>query len=370
MINQAEHGRRIQRTPLEWAEAACNSLMNRYSPMQLPPANRWHYHQGVFLCGMLQLWQKNHDQRYLLYVKTYADLLIDEYGNFYFQRDELDAIQAGLILFTLDEQFGEARYRLAAAKLRQLFHTFNLTSEGGFWHKDKYPYQMWLDGLYMGGVFAVKYARHYNASELVDQTLKQEKLMRTHMQDPRTGLYYHAWDERRLMPWADPETGCSPEFWGRSVGWYAIAIVDLMDDLPAGHPATAGLTGHIRNLLYSLIRYQDKASGMWYQVIDKGSRPDNWLESSCTSLFVYAIAKAIKHGYVDDDCRSAAIAGYEGLIHSLYEDEQGLVMPGICVGTSAGDYTHYVTRETSGNDLHGVGALIMACCEMDGLVQA
>lgn len=117
-------------------------------------------------------------------------------------------------------------------KLRGLFETLNQTEEGGFWHKDKYPYQMWLDGLYMGGPFALKYARAFNEPELYDKVILEEKLMRKHTKDCRTGLYYHAWDEKRQMPWADPVSGCSPEFWGRSIGWYALALSDMIELLP------------------------------------------------------------------------------------------------------------------------------------------
>ena len=181
----------------QWAAEACDSLMARYpSAADLPPANRWHYHQGIFLYGMLKLWEHNGDARYLNYLKSYADAIIDEYGNFSFARDELDSIMAGLILFTLDEQFEDSRYRAAADKLIGLFSTLNQTSEGGYWHKDKYPYQMWLDGLYMGGVFAMIYGSKYAEPQLLDMVLEQERLMNRYMKDERSGLLYHAWTKR------------------------------------------------------------------------------------------------------------------------------------------------------------------------------
>src|SRR5690625_4818291 len=138
------------KTPLEWAREACRTIMQQYSAAQLPPANRWHYHQGVFLYGMQKLWEQTGEAEYFSYIKSYVDHLVDGQGNFYFDRAELDAIQAGLLLFMLEEQTGKNKYRKAADKLRGLFYTLNRTSEGGFWHKDIYPYQMWLDGLYMG----------------------------------------------------------------------------------------------------------------------------------------------------------------------------------------------------------------------------
>lgn len=356
------------KTPQEWAQAACDSIMDMHTPMELPPAGRWHYHQGVFLCGMEMLAAAGQDDRYDAYIQAYVDGLVDDYGNLYFARDQLDAMQAGLLLFRLEQRTGHPKYRAAADKLRNLLKTLNLTSEGGFWHKDKYANQMWLDGLYMAGVFSLKYANAFGDTDLRQTVLHQEQLMRKYMKDERTGLLYHAWDESRRMSWASPETGCSPEFWGRSLGWYGLAISQFLDELPEGEPGREALVNSLHDFVHALIRYQDTESGLWYQVIDKGDQPDNWLESSCTSLFVYTIAKAVNLGVVGRECAEAAVKGYEGLLRTLKFDEQGrVIMPLICIGTSAGDYENYVTRPTSENDLHGVGAFVMACVEVQAL---
>lgn len=359
---------RLEKSPIVWAKDACDSLMSAYTPEDLPPARRWHYHQGVFLCGMEMLWEADQEDRYITYIQQYVDSLVDDYGNLYFARDELDAMQAGLLLFRLEQRTGNRKYRVAADKLRNLLRTINLTSEGGFWHKDKYPYQMWLDGLYMAGVFSLKYANAYGETGLRETVLHQERLMRKYMKDEETGLLYHAWDESRRMPWANPETGCSPEFWGRSLGWYGLAVSQFLDELPAVHEGRAELEAALRDFVQALVRYQDAESGLWYQVVDKGDRPDNWLETSCTSLFVYTIAKAVKLGVVAPEYADSAFRGYQGLLERLQEDEEGrFVLPDICIGTSAGDYDNYVTRPTSRNDLHGVGAFVMACVELQEL---
>lgn len=355
-------------TPVEWAKKACDSLMDTYAAGGLPPAHRWHYHQGVFLCGMELLWEVVQEDRYLDYIQEYVDDLVDEQGNFYFARDELDAIQAGLLLFRLYERSGKSKYRIAADKLRNLLLTLNKTSEGGYWHKDKYPYQMWLDGLYMAGVFTLKYANVFGEEGLRDNVLLQEQLMRKHMKDEATGLLYHAWDESRRMPWANPQTGCSPEFWSRSLGWYGLALSQFLDLLPTDHAGREELAGALQDFVGSLVRYQDDASGLWYQVVDKGSRPENWLETSGSCLFVYTIAKAVKLGIAGEEAWTAAKKGYQGLISVIEWDERGrLVLPDICIGTSAGDYENYVTRPKVKNDLHGVGAFVMACVEMESL---
>ncbi|MBD7968605.1 glycoside hydrolase family 88/105 protein [Paenibacillus gallinarum] len=355
----------VARTPMQWASAAADSIMATYKPGELPPAHRWHYHQGVFLCGVEQIAEQLGEARYDDYIQGYIDDLVDEQGNLFFARDELDSIQAGLLLFRQAERTGKPQYKVAADKLRNLFRTLNRTTEGGYWHKDKYPHQMWLDGLYMGGVFALKYADIYGDDELREEVLQQERLMRKYMKDERTGLLYHAWDESRQMPWADPDTGCSPEFWGRSLGWYGLALTEFIALLPEEHPSHAELKEELGAFVEAIIRYQDEETGLWYQVVDKGSHPDNWLETSCSSLFVYTIARAVQQSAADETCMSAARKGFAGLAQMMETDDLGhLVMPSICIGTSAGDYENYVTRPVSKNDLHGVGAFIMAAVAM------
>jgi len=353
------------RSPLDWAILACDTLSQQYAPEELPPAGRWHYHQGVFLCGMEEVLLHTNRHDYEGYIKRYVDKLIDEQGNFLFARDELDAIQPGLLLFRLAKRHPrDRRYELAAKKLRGLFHTLNKTSEGGFWHKDKYSYNMWLDGLYMGGVFALKYANQFDEPELRELVQLQERLMSTHMKDEKSGLLYHAWDESKMMPWADPATGCSPEFWARSLGWYGLAISQFLDELPEDHAWTDELTQKIKKFVEALLPYQDKESGLWYQVVDKGEQEDNWLESSGTCLFIYTIAKAYHRGIVGEEALQAAIKAYEGIINIVKIEKDQFILPKICIGTSAGDYQNYVTRPTSENDLHGVGAFVLASMAM------
>lgn len=356
-------------SPLEHAEKLAQTIMRAYTPIELPPAGRWHYHQGVFLCGVMKLYEATGNEAYFDYVKNYADSLIDEYGNLLFRRDELDAIQAGLILFPLYERTREERYVLAAEKLRGLYRTLNRTSEGGFWHKDNYAYQMWLDGLYMGGPFALKYAQLKGEESLVDMVIHQEHLMRKHTKDEQTGLYYHAWDERKTMPWADQKTGCSPEFWARSFGWYVLALADMIEDLPEQHEMRKVWKETLTDMLESVAKYQDQTTGLWHQIIDKGNHSDNWLESSGSCLFMYAMAKAMNEGYVGLRYVDHVVKAYQGLIqHKTAEKENGdFTINDICIGTSAGFYDYYVGRERSTNDLHGAGAFIMALTELEKL---
>jgi unsaturated rhamnogalacturonyl hydrolase len=370
MVSISKSERRKQLvSPLDWGKAACDSLMATYTPAQLPPANRWHYHQGVFLYSMLQLNETVASEEYFNYIKGYVDNIIDEHGNFLLNREELDSIQAGLLLFKLDQVTKDPRYKIAATKLKNMFPTLNKTSDGGYWHKDRYPYQMWLDGLYMGGVFAMNYGKEYGEPELLEMVLEQERLMRKHTRDEKTGLFYHAWDEKRQQSWAHPETGKSPEFWGRAIGWYGITFNEILAFLPEDHPSRPELVQALQELNQGLVQFQDRATGLWYQVVDKGDDLNNWIETSCSALFIYTIARAINDGHQDDSLKESAIKGFRGLLDRMEFNEDGaFVMPEICIGTGVGDYQHYLDRPTCENDLHGVGSFILACIEMQKLL--
>ncbi|RKL68178.1 glycoside hydrolase 105 family protein [Salipaludibacillus neizhouensis] len=354
------------KTAMEWAEIASESLMKQYDePLQLPPANRWHYHQGVFLCGVLDVWRDTGKEAYYQYVKKYVDDLVDEEGNFYFRRDELDAIQPGLLLYPLIEREDDKRYKVALDKLRNLLETVNRTKSNGLWHKDKYPYQMWLDGLYMAGPFTMQYGLKYDEPELIEFVLHQEKLMRRFTKSEATGLYHHGWDESISTDWAVPEKGHAPEIWGRALGWYGMALTMLIELLPEDHPGRQELIVVLADLIKDLVRYQDKETGLWHQVVDKGENKDNWLETSCTSLFLLTIIRAVNQGYVDQSYYEYAKKGYEGILkHKVRFEGDRLILSGVCIGTSIGVYDYYMERETVDNDLHGVGAFILSSIQM------
>ncbi|MFC4402706.1 glycoside hydrolase family 88/105 protein [Gracilibacillus xinjiangensis] len=353
-----------QRNALDWAQLACDTLMNQYEPVKLPPSDRWHYHQGVFLCGMHDVWELTGEQKYFDYFKEYVDKLVDEEGNFYFARSELDAIQPGLLLLPLYKETKDKRYKVAAAKLRNLLNTLNKTKEGGFWHKDKYPYQMWLDGLYMAGPFTIQYGQMFDEPELTDLVMEQERLMRKNTKK-ENGLYYHGYDESKQTPWAT-EKGHAPEVWGRALGWYSMVTANFIEMLPEGHEKRDELKQVVHELIDALIKFQDEETGLWNQVVDKAGEEGNYLESSCSCLFTYAIAKAVNKGYVDKSYWTYAEKAFKGLVENKIEvDQKGnFTLHDICIGTSIGTYDYYVNRETSANDLHGVGAFILASVQI------
>lgn len=352
-------------TPLQWAEKACQALMAKFEPEQLPP-DRFHYHQGVFLSGMEKTWRQTGNPEYYDYLKRWVDSQVLADGSIKkFKPDELDDIQPGVLLFNVYEQTGDERYKKALFHLVPLLKAWKTNPSGGFWHKEHYPNQMWLDSLYMGGPIAVQFGKTFGDIEYYDLITHQALLMEKHMRDPETGLLYHGWDESKAAAWADPVTGLAPEFWGRAIGWYPVALLEIFEHLPADHKNKAELVRIVQDLLIALMKFQDPATGLWYQVVDKTDRPDNWLEVSCSALYVHAIAKAVRFGHLDAKYMENAWKGYQGVIDTLKQDENGNVIIGhICIGTGIGDYAHYIARPTSENDLHGAGAFILMCAEM------
>jgi unsaturated rhamnogalacturonyl hydrolase len=353
-------------TPIGWAEKACEALMNKFEPEQLPP-DRFHYHQGVFLSGMEKVWQQTHKKVYFDYIKRWVDSQVQPDGSVKkFNRDELDDIQPGVLLFNLYKETGDERYKTALHTLVPLLKDWNVNEEGGFWHKGRYPNQMWLDGLYMAGPIATMFGKAFDAPEYFDMMTFQALLMHKHTHDEKTGLLFHGWDASKQTPWADPVTGRAPEFWGRAIGWYPVALLEMFEYMPEDHKDKAQLVEITKDLLIALTKFQDPATGLWYQVIDKTDRPDNWLENSCTALFVHAIAKAVRFGYLDESYMEYAWKGYQGVIDTLKFDDNGFVRIGnICIGTGIGDYAHYIARPTSENDLHGAGGFLLMCAEMN-----
>ncbi|MED5098716.1 MULTISPECIES: glycoside hydrolase family 88/105 protein [Niallia] len=353
-------------TPIQWAEKACETIMTKFEAEQLPP-ERFHYHQGVFLSGMEKCWKETKKDKYFTYIKKWVDSHVREDGSVTkLKTDELDDMQPGVLLFNLYEQTGDERYKKALYHIVPLLKTLKCNPSGGFWHKEHYPNQMWLDGLYMGGPIAVQFAKAFGETEYADMITHQALLLEKHTKDPDTGLLYHGWDETKAAEWADPITGAAPEFWGRAIGWVPAALLEILEYLPEDHKDKKALTSMLQDLLIALTKYQDSNSGLWYQVIDKGHLSDNWLENSCSSLFVHAIAKAVRLGYLEDKYLPFAQKGYQGVIDTLKYDTNGnLIIGNICIGTGIGDYQHYIARPTSENDLHGAGAFILMCVEMN-----
>lgn len=268
----------------------------------------------------------------------------------------------------LDET-GEARYEKAIQSVYAQVPDVPRCQCGGFYHKVKLTGQMWLDGLYMVGPFLAEYGRRYERPELRQTVIRHVLLMRQHTRDPQTGLWFHAWDESRSAGWCDPATGLAPEFWGRSLGWVPVAVLDDLEQLSPSDEGYDELCALVPELLRSICRYQG-ADGRWYQVVNKPDDPANWPENSCTCLFAAALARAVLLGMLPREYAAKAHAAYEGVIRSLTWQDGDIQIGGVCVGTGVGTYDFYCGRPCSVNDLHGVGAFLLMCAAMQRLEDA
>ena len=270
----------------DWSGKTTRTLLERNADLKsIDFASRlkWSYTYGLILKSLWEKWETTQDPQILAYIERYYDTLINANGTiqtYDIKKYNIDMINSGKVLINLYKQTGKEKYLIAIKTLREQMKNHPRTTEGGFWHKERYTHQMWLDGLYMGSPFLAQYAACFDEPALFDDVANQIILMEKHARDPKTGLLYHGWDESREQKWADPETGCSPNFWGRAMGWYAMAIVDNLDYLPTDHPQRTEIIAILDRMFAALANVQDPETGLWYQVLDQGNRNGNYLEAT------------------------------------------------------------------------------------------
>ena len=354
-----------EKTALDYAKMGADTLIRKFTVSELPPKNRFHYHQGVFLSGMERTFFLSGDKRYYNYIKDWMDYYIDDEGKIRFDEHErqFDDMQPAIMLFHLYKETKDPRYKKVLDDFVPLVEMWPTNTWGGFWHKYNRPNQMWLDTLYMIGPYSVMYAHYFDKPYFYEIIYQQMDLMRRNMTDPKTGLLYHAWDDSKEVDWANKETGLSAEFWGRAIGWYAVAIMDLLDYYPENNKRRHELISAGLDIINALIRFQDEETGLWFQVVDKGDVKGNWHETSCSSLYTYAIAKAIKKGLIHKSYSKYIHRAYEGIIKSLNFEGEDLIVSKVCIGTGVGNLQFYFDRPTVANDLHGMGAFLLMCTE-------
>jgi unsaturated rhamnogalacturonyl hydrolase len=343
---------------------------------------QWEYDSGLVLKGMLEVWQKTHDAKYFDYVKRTIDGLLDETGNirgFHPEEHNLDAINMGKVVFPLlahsTDETDRARYRQLLSSLREQLKQQPRTRDGGFWHKQIYPHQIWLDGVYMASPFLAEYGATFAEPGAIDEATKQILLAEQHLRDPKSGLLYHGWDETRSERWANPRTGTSSQFWGRALGWYAMAVVDVLELLPQNHPRRAALRAVLERLAVAIASVQDSPTGVWWQVLDAPGREKNYREASASSMFVYALAKAERLGLIDPKpWGQVARRGYRGILDQFasIDEHEHFHLKNVCKvaglgGTPYrdGSYAYYTSTEISDGDPKGVGAFILAAAEAE-----
>jgi unsaturated rhamnogalacturonyl hydrolase len=365
---------------LKWSERMALTLMQRHPQSYMiddAPVAHLSYVHGLVLYAFQELNKQKNDEKYAAYIKDYADVLIEADGNiktFKFESFNIDNIPSGRILFDLYAKTKDKRYLIAMQTLRKQLEEQPRTASGGFWHKKIYPNQMWLDGLYMGEPFYAQYTAEFEGGKSFDDIAKQFELIQLHATDKKTGLLYHAWDESKEMPWANKETGVSPNFWSRSIGWYVMALVDVLDYFPKDHPKRKELIGYLNSVSNALVKFQDKKSGMWYQVTDMGGREGNYLESSGSSMFAYALAKGANKGYLPKKFKKIANKAFDGLTtQSMKIDSNGEIeLTNACAVAGLGgkpyrdgSYEYYINERRKNNDPKATGPFILAALELN-----
>jgi len=355
-----------------WSLRVAQSVMRR-SPAAV--FDKWDYTAGLVLLATQRLAAQTGDARLADYVKRSIDSLVMPDGTIktYRQADfNLDQINEGRVLFALSDATHDPRYQRAADQLRAQLSAQPRTAGGGFWHKQIYPEQMWLDGLYMAEPFYAQYAqRHADTAAMTDVT-RQFLLVARHLRDSSTGLYYHAWDSAHRQPWADPTTGRSKNIWGRAVGWYLMAAVDVLDYMPKNHPNRPALIHIVQQLADAVARVQD-TSGVWWQVLGQPNRPRNYLEESASAMFTYSFAKGARMGYLAPKYHALATRAFDGMLRQFVTtDADGLVsIRGICKVAGLGGnpprdgtYEYYVSEPVVSDDYKGIGAFMLAAIEL------
>jgi len=344
---------------------------------------KWNYTTGLELKAFLDVYMHSgqRDEAILDYVDAWYDAIIAEDGtigvNYRKSNYSTDHICPGRTLFQLYELNGKEKYRLAMDRLFEQLQEQPRTPEGGFWHKQVYPQQMWLDGLYMAQPFYAEYVSRY-APDSVKAACQADiarhfLIVSEHTFDPQTGLYRHAWDASHAMFWCNPETGQSDHAWGRALGWYAMALVDVLPLLPEDTPGREGMLAVFRNIIGQLPRYADPETGMWYQVMDRPGAEGNYVEATASAMFVYAMLKACRLGYTD--CLPYAKESYEKLLKTFVTRDGDLVDLNRCCEVAGlggkdmrrGDYTYYINEKVRSNDPKGIGPLIWAALEYEQL---
>ena len=340
-------------------------------------SNKWNYIDGCMITGILELYEITGEARFLDFADRFLSGFVEEDGHIRTYDPEeysLDNVNPAKNLFSLYDLTGKEKYRKATERVRSQLSTMPRTPEGNFWHKLIYPNQVWLDGIYMALPFYMEYEKRFDAQKDCPDICQQIANVETRMRDPETGLYYHGYDASRKMYWADPDTGCSPNFWLRAEGWFILGLVDvleIMKDLPM-QAESVHLQHMLLDLAKALSKYQDP-SGLWYQLIALPELERNYLETSGTALISAALLKAVRLGFLPESFRAVGEKAFYGIVdHRLTKNADGTpCVTGICLVAGLGGEQHrdgsvayYLSEPVVQNDAKGVGPLLLAYTEM------
>ena len=345
----------------DWSVAMVESTIKRYPTAE--SLKGWGYAKSLYLYGEYLVYLRTKDKRYLDHIQAWIDMHIDEKGTVNRPITALDYMLPANLCLILYKETKQPKYKGCADLVRKTFDTYPRTKDEGFWHANtkSREWQLWADGVFMGMPFLVRYGRMFGDSRYTDaEAVKQLLVYYKHLNDPQTGLLWHAYDESRQQSWANKETGASAEHWARAIGWYAMTLINVLDIIPKDQPGRDDLIKILNQLATAFEKYQDKDTGLWWQVVDKGTVPGNWLETSSSSMYTFAMWMGVKRGYLPKRFRDVALRGYRGVLTQISLDKDGMTdLANICEGTNVADINYYFARKRNTNDFHGIGAFLI-----------
>jgi len=362
---------------LKWSVRMANTILERSDSLiyYVDRNPKWAY--DVALLGMAIDKLGNYDKKYSSYMEDWVNHFVQADGtvtDYKLSEYNLDRIFPGRNVITVYKRNPDPRYKIAIDNFILQLRTHPKTQSGGYWHKQIYPWQMWLDGIFMGSTFMAQYAKEFNAPEWFDTACKQTEMIYDKTLDQKSGLLMHAWDESHSQKWCDPLTGKSLYPWSRAMGWYILAIEDILQYLPEKHSDRAALITILQKSCDALLKVRDTKTGLWFQVLNNGGREGNYIEGSGSAMYTYAFARGVHNGYLDKKYLSIANKSFDAIIRELITvDRKGrLTMHNICGGCGLGgnpyrdgSYEYYTNEKRVDNDTKGVAPFIMAALELN-----
>jgi unsaturated rhamnogalacturonyl hydrolase len=361
----------------KWSVRMANTVLARSDSLiyYVDRNPKWAY--DVALLGMAVDRLGKIDKKYSEYMENWVAHFVKSDGSvidYRLSEYNLDRIFPGRNIITVYKRNPDLKYKIALDNFIEQLRTHPKTNSGGYWHKKIYPWQMWLDGIFMASTYMAQYALEFEAPEWFDVATTQTKMIYEKTLDPATGLLMHAWDESHTQKWCDPVTGQSHYPWSRAMGWYIIAIEDILDYLPQDHSDRSELIEILQKCCDALLKVRDPKSGIWYQVLDQGGREGNYLEGSGSAMYTYAFARGVHMGYLEKKYLKVATSAFDGLLKELIAvDDKGIItFQNICGGCGLGgnpyrdgSYEYYINEKRIDNDTKGVAPFIMAALELD-----
>ena len=354
---------------MNYADALASTIMRRYPDPDQYPYRSWSYSQGFMLWGMIRLYEKTKEPAYRAYVLRYCEKHVTPAGAVpCFTGCSLDDIMTGSVLVWAYQETGERKYCLACDRIRQAFDDYPRNQNKGFWHGKQLPGEMWVDGLFMGLMFLVRYGKYIGDQEYCyAEAVQQLSIAFDCCEKDGTGLLYHAYSEDDTVFWAHPISGKSPEIWCEGLGWYAMILVDVLSILPREHEGYGRLSMQLEKLARGLRAVQDPASGLWYQVVDKPRTIKNWHDTSGSAMFVYTLGKASALGLIDKSFAKTAAFGFSGVKTKCLLNPEGNMdvydaCDGLCVQA---DYGRYVNYPRNVNCKEAIASVLWATVEME-----